>query len=281
MNLYGLMITKDDGEVFGDWCRDQLSLYDAVICLDGSADEATARVAREFSQRLVYFHESHFYLPYKTDHGLRRVVHQEIVRRFGCDNWIMCCHADEFCYHDPRKAAAKAEQEGADWVGWFSLHFYPHPDDLAQLPALRRLPVPDRVRHYHWSYRGSGIPWIESRLYHNNRQVTWDRSTHSSTLPHGLARQAGFHPIVRHFKAYSLEPEDYDSDGKSAFYRTRWMGLPVRTGVPFPVKSRDDLFVSSIPDYDRCDYFDGTIRHPWNMGEDFRTEVRLPMQAGQ
>jgi hypothetical protein len=43
MRVYGLLITKDDHAAFGDWCRDQLPLYEQVVCLDGSETEETAR----------------------------------------------------------------------------------------------------------------------------------------------------------------------------------------------------------------------------------------------
>jgi hypothetical protein len=163
--VYGLMITKDDHPVFADWCRDQLPLYDAVVCLDGSDGDETARIARGYADRLVYLRERDFAIPHKTDHGLRRVVHEEIVRRYGPGHWVMCCHPDEFCYHDPRKVAARADRDGFDQVGWFSPHFYPHPEDLADWDRRRGVPVPDRFRHYHWSYRGDGLPWVEDRLY--------------------------------------------------------------------------------------------------------------------
>src|SRR5713101_573161 len=154
MKLYGLMITKDDEAVFEEWCRDQLRLYDAVVCLDGSGNDITERIAARFSDRLIYLHERDYRIPHKTDHGLRRVVHEEIVRRFGVDNWIMCCHADEFCYHDPRKIAGKAEADGYELVSWESLQFQPHPDDLTDWPRRKDLPLLERFRHYHWSYRG-------------------------------------------------------------------------------------------------------------------------------
>src|SRR5260370_543328 len=111
MKLYGLMITKEDQAIFRDWCRSQLSLYDAVVCLDGSRTAETEGGAKTFSDRLIYLHERDFPGCHKTDHGLRRIVHREIVRRFGTTNWFMCCHADEFCYHDPRTVALKAARE--------------------------------------------------------------------------------------------------------------------------------------------------------------------------
>lgn len=272
MRLYGLLITKDDHEVFGNWCRDQLPLYDAVVCLDGSGGEDTERIAQGFRDRLLYFHESHFYLPHKTDHGLRHVVHREIVRRFGTDNWVMCCHADEFCYHDPRKAAVQAQAGSFDRVDWYSLHLYPHPDDLARWDELRRLPVPERIRHYHWDYRGSGLPWVESRMYRNGPRVKWERITHGSTVPYGVGRPAPFNPILRHFKVYDVDPSSFEAAGDCTYYRTRWPGLPNRTGLPFPVRLPEDFFVDSVPDYNRCDVFDGTIEQPWNMGEEFRPD---------
>jgi hypothetical protein len=270
MKLYGLMITKDDHGIFADWCQDQLGLYDAVICLDGSEDQATSHIAQQFADRLLYFHESHFYLPYKTDHGLRRAVHQEIVRRFGTDNWIMCCHADEFCYHDPRKAAEQATRTGCDWVGWYSLQFYPHPSELPYWPRLVNEPVPQRIRHYHWNYHGSGAPWIESRLYRNGAHVEWDRTTHNFTLPHGVSQMASFHPILRHYKVFDVDPAVYERSGRASYYRTHWAGMPDRTGVAFAVERMQDLFVSSIPDYESSGRFDGIFHESWNMGDEFR-----------
>jgi hypothetical protein len=171
MKLYGLLITKDDEAIFGDWCRDQLRLHDAVVCLDGSATHATERLARAFKERLVYLNERDYRITHNTCHGLRGVVHQEIVRRFGTDNWVMCCHVDEFCYHDPRKIAVKAAREGYDEVSWYSLHFYPHPSELADWPWRQTRPVRERIRHYHWNYLDSGLPWCEDRLYRNGPEV--------------------------------------------------------------------------------------------------------------
>jgi hypothetical protein len=54
-----------------------------VVCLDGSESDATALIAAEFAGRLVYLHERDFRIEHKTDHGLRRVAHDEIVSRFG------------------------------------------------------------------------------------------------------------------------------------------------------------------------------------------------------
>lgn len=275
MRLYGLMITKDDAEIFSDWCRDQLGLYDAVVCLDGSTTDQTARIARAHADRLVYLHERDYAIAHKTDHGLRGLVHEQIVRRFGTGYWIMCCHADEFCYHDPRRIAAKAGRASYNLVTWFSPHFYPHPRERADWPLLRDRPVWERVRHYHWSYRGDGSPWHEDRLYFCDRDVRWDGVTQGNVRPLGVDRQAPFHPILCHYKVYRVDPADFEVAGSSSHYRQHWVGQEHRTGVPFTVRCNEDLFVDSIPDYTRCDRFDDNFPYEWNMGEEYRIRLGL------
>jgi hypothetical protein len=277
VKLYGLMITKDDHDVFGDWCRDQLALYDAVVCLDGSAGRDTERLAARFPDRLVYLNERDHRIAHKTDHGLRDVVHREIASRFGFDNWVMCCHADEFCYHDPRKVAARAEREGYDAASWYSLHFYPHPSELPDWVRRMSLPVWERFRHYHWDHCGSGRPWREDRLYRNGPRVGWDGITHGSVRPHGLVRPAPFHPALRHYKVTSTNLAAYEPSGPNTFYRSHWAGLRHRTGLPFPANCPEDLFVAAVPGYECCDRFDGTLPHPWNMGEEYRPTPPLPI----
>jgi hypothetical protein len=277
MTLVALLITKDDDAVIGEWCADQLGLYDAVVCLDGSAGGETARLFRARGDRVAYLHERDFDIPNKTDHGLRRVAHAEIVRRFGTDNWVMCCHPDEFCYHDPRKAAARAKAGGYDLVSWYSLHFYPHPDDG---PHGGERSVRARFRHYHWDYRGSGLPWIEDRLYRNGPAVGWDQSTHGSVRPHGLRRPAPFRPALCHYKVVELDAAAYEPGPGCAHFRAHWPGLEHRTGVPFPVRQPEDLVVTRVPSYARCDRFDGTVPHPWNLGEDYRPGRDAESSAG-
>jgi hypothetical protein len=276
MKLYGLMITKDDHDVFRDWCLDQLRLYDGVVCLDGSEGDETQRIAGVFAERLIYLHEKEFYIPSKTDHGLRRVVHEEITRRFGLDNWIMCCHADEFCYHDPRKVAERAFLEGYDLVTWFSLHFLPHPNELPSWERLQNLPIAERSRYYHWSPDGVGYPWLEDRLYHNGPGVCWDFDTHGSVAPHNLKLPAPFHPILRHYTVVTTDLHYYQRKGPATYYRTQRPALENRSGLPLAVKKLEDFFVGSYPPYHRCDYFDGTFNQSWNMGEKYR-----PDQTGQ
>jgi hypothetical protein len=277
MKLYGLMITKDDHEVFDEWCTEQLPLYDAVVCLDGSNTDSTARLARPYARKVIYLHERDFCIAHKTDHRLRALVHEAIVQRFGHDGWIMCCHADEFCYHDPRKLAFKAEREGFDLVAWFSLHFYPHESEYGDWDVRRRRPLVERFRHYHWDYRGSGLPWCEDRLYRNGPGTAWDGVSHGNVRPLLSKRPAPFHPILRHYKVFTLNMEWYETTTRSTFYRHHWAGQEHRTGLPFLINRPEQLFVRSVPPYLRCDRFDGVIPFAWNIGEEYRPENSEPL----
>jgi hypothetical protein len=114
------------------------------------------------------------------------------------------------------------------------------------------------------------IPWLEGRLYRNGAHVEWDAVTHASMRPHGIERQAPFHPILQHYKVFTIDRAWYEPGGDGALFRNHWAGTSFRTGLPFPVRRPEDLFVASYPDFRVCERFDGTFRQPWNLGEEYR-----------
>src|SRR5262249_35109734 len=92
-----------------------------------------------------------------------------------------------------------------------------------------------------------------------------------------LKRPAPFCPTYRHFKVTVVDPAWYEREERCAHYRHHWVGQDDRTGLPFPVRKFTDVFVRSIPKYGRCDRFDGTYNHPWNIGDHLRA---MPTQDG-
>ena len=69
MDLIALLITKEDDAILREWCEDQLDLYDAVVCLDGSSADDSERILRHARQpqfRTARYRD--FAIPYKTDH---------------------------------------------------------------------------------------------------------------------------------------------------------------------------------------------------------------------
>ena len=151
---FGLLITKDDDEIAPHWFAENSHYFDEIVCLDGSNGDAI-RVAAQATQNVIYLHEKDWNLRFKTDHGLRDLPLQLITHRHGHGHWITLCHVDEFFYHDPRLCCMRAQNEGWDSIGWYTLHFLPHPNDLSDWPRLSRLPPHERFRWFHWDYQGS------------------------------------------------------------------------------------------------------------------------------
>lgn len=267
---YGLLITKDDGELAAPWFRLNLRYFDGLACLDGSADSQTATVATRYSH-VAYVQESDAKIVHLTDHGLRAAAYDLLVDRWGRVGWVTLCHLDEFFYHDPRKCCQRAEREGAEGIEWYALHFLPHPGDRADWDVRQQEAPHLRFRHYHWDYGGSGQPWREFRSFRNSERIAWDPTVHGSTSPLGRGGLASFHPAYRHYKVYAIEPGQYENVEKAAVRRRHWQGAEKgRTGVPWNVRSAEDLFVAHFEPYARCDHFAGVFEHAWNIGEDFR-----------
>lgn len=193
------------------------------------------------------------------------------MNEVGRTGWVTLCHADEFFYHDPRKVAALAESQGADGIMWFALHFLPHPNDLRDGRAVANGSALDRIRHYHWGFENTGLPWKEFRSFRNHGQIGWDASKHGDPQPFGCQCIASFHPAYRHYKVFSLDPTFYASgDGWTEFSR-HWQGVVAgRTGLNWEARSVQDLFVERYEPYEHCDLFEGAFHQAWNIGEQYR-----------
>lgn len=266
----GVLITKDDDEIIGPWFRENASYFDDIVCLDGSTSDR-ARVAAMAEPNVIYVHERECDNLRRTDHGLRAVAHQILLDRHGMLGWITICHPDEFFYHDPRKCCNYAEAAGADGIEWYSLHFIPHPNDLNHRDYLQCLPAHMRFRYYHWDYEGSGRPWREFRSFRNHSAIKWQPEFHGSPQPLGCRVMPDFHPTLRHFKVFSLDPSWYSSEPSWTRFSHHWQEVAVgQTGLNWQANSIEELFVAQYAPYRKCDYFSGPITHEWNIGENFR-----------
>lgn len=274
MRHVGMLLTKNDDLVIGEWFDENILFFDALYCLDGSCGDRTRDVATSYPQT-HYWHEQDVVIAHKTDHGLRAFLHREIFRREAPGAWITLCHADEFFYHDPRRCCLRADAEGYDGLWWYSLHFLPHPDDLEDIDSILDRPVSRRFLHYHWDHDGSGEPWREFRSYKCLPKTYWHAPQHGSTQPYGCDQVAPFLPVYRHLKVYDLSIDRYSSTDQRTLFRDRWRHVrDGRSGLPWTVQSDRDLFVARYPPYRQCGVFSGRFNEPWNMGDDFRGPPR-------
>ena len=266
----GLLITKDDDEIIGPWFRESTRYFDEVVCLDGSRSEQ-ARLAAAAEPNVVYVHERDCGPVMRTDHGLREAAHQILVGRHGHHGWITICHPDEFFYHDPRKCCEQAELADADGIDWYSLHFLPHPNDLAHREYLKHLPAHLRFRYYLWDYEGTGLSVRGIRGVRNHPRIRWQPSFHGSPQPIGCQAMGAFHPTLCHLKVFSLDPAWYSKQPGWTRFAHHWQEVAVgQTGLNWEANSIEELFVDHYAPYRQCGHFHGKLDHAWNIGEQFR-----------
>ncbi|MCZ2344471.1 MAG: glycosyltransferase family 4 protein [Bacteroidales bacterium] len=192
--LLGLMVTADEHTLLGDWCRDQLRLYDTVLCLDASTSDRTARLARRFSDRLVWIR-----CPADSAPKLWASGYQQLVQRFGSHHWVMICRPNEFCYHTPRSALMAAEQQGAVHIAWRLIGFDRHPNEHRHgILGDARL-IPNR---YPLIREDSGTPDQDSMEIRLSRGdgAGWIAGTHSAGMQ--LAR---LQPILQRYPLATVD----------------------------------------------------------------------------
>jgi FkbM family methyltransferase len=229
MPVIGLMTAIDSQPNLKRWCIDQLPLYDAVVCVD-TWSRISNQIVEQYGNRLIRVRKSD-----RDDRDRFENVYgtarDEIVRRFGPSQWIMLCHTNEYCYHDPAKIAVLADGYGSDVVGWYSASIYPS-KELRGGPLGYLNPDFDGLAQYDWCYANTGLPPIEYRLYRDRPGLVGDGLTPRRHLS-DLTRKAPFHPILRCY--HVVDP-----------------------GFSFGER-----------DVGNCkhDVFD----EPWNLGEEFRT----------
>lgn len=260
VRLIGLMMANEDPEIFGKWCSEQLSLYDVVVCLDGCHSSVTRRVALEFPDQIIYLHENQFEGSCNANSRWRGVVHDEIVRLFGSGGWIMCCHAEEFCYHDPRKIAAKAETDGYDLVSWYSPRFFWHPSEFPRPEEPSSQSVPLRLQHPQQGSSGAEFPCVVDRLYRNAETISWGSVSEDSVRPLGIQRPAPYHPILKYCLPSTAEaPLGHTPNKDARFVRLCGDQADRNSLNPFSTACGENL------------RSEGSFSVPWNMGDEFRS----------
>jgi len=190
--VYGLLVTADDPDGLADWCRSQLALYDAVVCVDRSTGEATRRAAEACGASLVLVRECD--LPVVTGASVWGRAHAHLEALFGTGHWVMCCRTDEFCHHEPRPVAADAERIGGDRVAWTAFEFGPHPDETPDRVWLAHLPASERWVHYR---AAEGAPPSRRERLAKSGTGSWDRVPDAGGAPESAARPVPFQPALR------------------------------------------------------------------------------------
>ena len=228
--LHGLLITKDDDLLVEEWFRENHSVFNTLVVVDGSTSGLTKRVASQYSNT-VYMTDPNCHI---TDQTLRHHGWQELVKIASMGDWIFICHVDEFYIHDPR---ALIQAQG-NLMFWMPLVVLPHPLEAYDWIKSENKNPRQLFKHYWW--RQGTLPHLEHRMWRYVKEPFWNTQLTApscGTIPHNymdekIVVQA---PLYFHYKCYDLSWEAYLSDGSSA-------KSSLNTGLPRRVKGFDDLF---------------------------------------
>ena len=228
--LHGLLITKDDDLLVEEWFRENHSVFNTLVVVDGSTSGLTKRVASQYSNT-VYMTDPNCHITYQT---LRHHGWQELVKIASMGDWIFICHVDEFYIHDPR---ALIQAQG-NLMFWMPLVVLPHPLEAYDWIKSENKNPRQLFKHYWW--RQGTLPHLEHRMWRYVKEPFWNTQLTApscGTIPHNYMDEKIVVqvPLYFHYKCYDLSWEAYLSDGSSA-------KSSLNTGLPRRVKGFDDLF---------------------------------------
>ena len=143
MNNYriiGLMLTKNEDEILEDWLRLYYTWFDKIFTLDGSDDCKSKKILEKYD--LNYYNQKNYNVKI-TDHGLRRILFEEIktyIKNTNNDNkdyWIVLVHPDEFYQRNFSKSINRAYAENKNVIQVNNCHNFPHVGELRTMEKIQ------------------------------------------------------------------------------------------------------------------------------------------------
>jgi len=267
----GLMLTKNEAPILREILEWNVQFIDELYVIDGSDDDNTCRILKDFSSVKWYRHECELFgkgtLPHVRD-GVRQFILSEINNLPDIATWITLMHGDELFYHDPRKAIICAETTGKNCVKWFSPHFFPHSNDRKNWPELERKPINERLRWYAGNYFGC---WIEDRQFKLIDGMKYDIQQHRNVLPNSPQKYEPLHafPILCHYKVWNLDAGAYTTPER----KSNSLRMTGKFGViPYRPYNTDEFFIEKLPGFPCARQFIrdfGRIEFPFQKMEKF------------
>lgn len=209
MKLHGILITKDDDYIIGEWLKKHSPFFDTIAVVDGSISgtDFTRDLCKDYSN-VIYNTDP---VGIITDQTLRKCGWDSLSKEVSIGDWIFMCHPDEFLFHNPRKFMEIDEVI----IRWIALHILPHPSEKESwIKSKDKNPV-KLFKHYWWK-RGDKVTY-EYRMWRYVKEPSWDISTDKfglPVLPINFTNESEhpIHPIHKHYKIYDLNINNYGGD---------------------------------------------------------------------
>ena len=235
--IVGLMLTRDDTAVLGDWLAAYRDWFDEIFVLDGSLGQRRESEQLLRDHRCHYDHDDNHPGVQKKDHPMRKIVFERIRgyvhRDPGKEHWIVIAHPDEFYKEHLRASIDRARRQNSTLV---QLHSCPNVPHTSEIDEWKRRP------HYsvfgHFAHPGH----LENRIFLYNDDLYYDDHTHSSTLPHRLdVRTCRHKPIAYHYKIQSIDLSAVKTDG--TLKNSCWSSLRSHYPKHHVFRTAEDFFL--------------------------------------
>lgn len=169
MQLVGLGVAKNEGDVIGDSIDHALGVCDLVVYLDNGSEDDTWDVIRSRAAanpgRVVAFGQ----IDEPFTNYIRHHIYDAYRTEVDPGAWWMKLDADEFIAEDPRPVVEAAAAAGADAVRAWHAQFQFTDRDVADWEQGRErleLPITERRRYYR-------CDWREIHLWRNEPNQDW------------------------------------------------------------------------------------------------------------
>jgi len=133
MNI-GLMITKDDDDIFQLIFEENCKYFDNIYVLDGSCDISTKDFLSKHPKVVYCIHESELWskgIP-PIDNGIRQPLLDIIYQQESINSWVTLLHGDELLVDDPNKVTELADKNYYNLVEWNIYNFFWHSSQLGK-----------------------------------------------------------------------------------------------------------------------------------------------------
>ena len=242
--LFGIMITKDDDLIIGQWLNKHSNLFEKIAVVDGSTTDYTKNLTKKFSN-VIYCRDPDSHI---TDQTLRHEGWQHLKPFISLGDWIFLCHPDEFYVHDPQTIKNNLETEKAELSVWLPLVVLPHPEEASARIKSKDKDATSIFKHFWW--KAGQSPHFEHRMWKYIKEPIWNleiKTPSCGVIPQNCWKQklsTGI-PIYLHYRCYNLDLNIYNpNDGsykKSTFNQGK-SDADEKHGIGRMIKNFDDFF---------------------------------------
>lgn len=189
--LIGILLNKNEDDLIELFMDHAAKFCDAIFALDDSDTDYAKKVITSCSKTKFFLHERDYSDVQRKEiitDGRRKVLLEEVKKKYGDKGWIVTLHTDEFWHHNPKAVAEEAEKAGHGVV-------------LAQ-PMNFLLSAEDKGIYQNEGFELSHYfvcPVLENRIFKNKSGQAYNIMQKRNVLPSRIGSPSPLRPVFKHY----------------------------------------------------------------------------------